>query len=222
VDDDYTLAQRALPLFQVVAIDVADCIVTLTVPKNITAYAINTAAQKHPLLRRWDQSVAVNAQGTVALVEGAAIELEDGIEISFVPGGLYATGDYWVIPARVAGNGTLDWPQVAGAAAALRSRGMHHYAVLGVSNPNGGFTECCCRFDSLCALIKQSANQMGVSSNAAALKQPAPVVKTAPAATDAVKTTKKASAVKKSTKAAKAAPVAKKAVKTAKAGKGGS
>jgi Family of unknown function (DUF6519) len=235
VDDDYTLAQRALPLLQVSAIDVPNRIVTLTVPKSITAYSINTTAQKHPLLRRWDQRVAVNAQGTVALVEGAAIDLEDGIQISFVPGGLYATGDYWLIPARVAGNGTLDWPQVAGSAAALKSRGMHHYAVLGVSNPNGGFTECCCRFDSLCALIQQSANQTGVSSNASALKQPAPVLKTAPAATNAVKTaktapvTKKAAktvavtpAAKKATKTAKAAPVAKKAVKTAKAGKGGS
>jgi hypothetical protein len=235
VDDDYTLAQLALPLLQVTAIDVADCIVTLTVPKNIAAYAINTSAQMHPLLRRWDQSVEVSAQGTVELVEGAAIDLEDGIQINFVPGGLYATGDYWLIPARVAGNGTLDWPQVAGSAAALKSRGMHHYAVLGATNPNGGFTECCCRFDSLCALIKQSGNQTGMTKIASALQQPAPATKTAPAATSAVKTTKTAPVAKKAVKTVKAvpvakkvakttkaAPVAKKAVKTAKAGKGGS
>ncbi|MBB6187837.1 DUF6519 domain-containing protein [Rhodanobacter sp. MP7CTX1] len=232
VDDDYTLAQRALPLLQVIAIDVADRIVTLTVPKNITAYAINTAAQNHPLLRRWDQSVAVNAQGTVALVEGAVIDLEDGIQISFVPGGLYATGDYWLIPARVAGNGTLDWPQVAGAAAALKSRGMHHYAVLGVSNPNGGFTECCCRFDSLCALIRQNAKQTGATSNTSVLQPLAPAVKTAAAATNATKTApavrkteataKTVPPAKKATKTAKAAPVAKKAAKTTKGGKGGS
>jgi Family of unknown function (DUF6519) len=228
-DDDYTLAQRALPLLQVIAIDVSNRIVTLTVPKNITAYAINTAAQKHPLLRRWDQSVAVNAQGTVALVEGTPIDLENGIQINFVPGGLYATGDYWLIPARVAGNGTLDWPQVAGAAAALKSRGMHHCAVLGASNPNNGFTECCCRFDSLCALIQRSASQTGMTNVGPALQQPAPATKTAPAATNAVKTTKTTPVAKKTAKVAsataktaKTAPVAKKAAKTAKSGKGGS
>ena len=231
VDDDYTLAQLALPLLQVIAIDVANCIVTLTVPKNIAPYAINTSAQMHPLLRRWDQSVAVSAQGTVALVEGTSIDLEDGIQISFVPGGLYATGDYWLIPARVAGNGTLDWPQVAGAAAALKSRGMHHYVVLGVTNANDGFTECCCRFDSLCALIRSGANQAGVISAPSASPQPAPVlvpaptpaIKTAPVATNAVKTAKATPvakktakttpAVKKAAKTVKAAPVAKKAVK---------
>jgi len=231
VDDDYTLAQLALPLLQVIAIDVANRIVTLTVPKNTTAYAINTSAQMHPLLRRWDQSIAVNAQGTVSLVEGTPIDLEDGIQINFVPGGLYATGDYWLIPARVAGNGALDWPQVAGAAAALESRGMHHYAVLGVSNVNGGFTECCCRFDSLCALIQHSANQAGVISAPSALPKPAPALKTAPVATNATKTAKTAAvakttaktvpAAKKVAKTAKA-PVAKKAVKKAKTGRGGS
>jgi hypothetical protein len=244
VDDDYTLAQLALPLLQVIAIDVGNSIVTLTVPKNITPYAINTSAQMHPLLRRWDQSVAVSAQGTVALVEGTPIDLEDGIQITFVPGGLYATGEYWLIPARVAGNGTLDWPQVAGAAAALKSRGMHHYAVLGTSNANGGFTECCCRFDSLCALIRPGANQAGVISAPSASPQlapvlvpvatptPAPATKTAPVATNAVKTAKTAPitkktakaapAVKKATKTAKPAPAAKKAVKKTKTGKGGS
>jgi Family of unknown function (DUF6519) len=104
--------------------------------------------------------------------------------------------------------------------------------VLGASNPNNGFTECCCRFDSLCALIQQGANQSGVSNNFSALKQPAAALKTAPAATKVVKTTKTTPTVKKAEKAVKettvtkkatkAAPVAKKAVKTTKAGKPGS
>ncbi|MFZ0869707.1 MAG: DUF6519 domain-containing protein [Rhodanobacter sp.] len=217
VDDDYTLAQLAFPLLQVIAIDATDCIVTLTVPKTVTPYAINTSAQKHPLLRRWDQSVAVSAQGTVPLVEGTPIDLEDGIQINFVPGGLYATGDYWLIPARVAGNGTLDWPLVAGAAAALKSRGMHHYSVLGISNANGGFTECCCRFDSICALIQRGANQAGMNNIASVQQQPAPATKSAPVANSAMKIAKPIPAAKKAVKTAKAAPVAKKAVKTTKA-----
>ena len=225
VDDDYTLAQLALPLLQVIAIDVANSIVTLTVPKNITPYAINTSAPMHPLLRRWDQSVAVSAQGTVALVEGTLIDLEDGIQVSFVPGGLYATGDYWLIPARVAGNGTLDWPQVAGAAAALKSRGMHHYAVLGVTNANDGFTECCCRFDSLCALIRSGANQAGMISASSASPQPTPApvpaTKSVAVPANSVKTAKTASVTKKTVKKAPAVKKAAKAVKKAKTGKGG-
>jgi hypothetical protein len=30
------------------------------------------------------------------------IDLEDGIQIQFLTGGKYPTGDYWLIPARVA------------------------------------------------------------------------------------------------------------------------
>jgi hypothetical protein len=159
VDDDYTLAQRAFPLLQVISIDVAQRMVTLAVPKNVTAYAISSDPKKHPLLRRWDQSGSVDAQGCVSLTEGGVIDLEDGIQISFEPGGIYATGDYWLIPARVADNGTVDWPLAAdGTAAPMKSHGMHHQAVLGSFDAQGNYSECCCRFDSLCALIK-GANQ---------------------------------------------------------------
>jgi len=165
VDDDYTLAQRASPLLQVMAIDTAQMMVTLTVPKNVTPYAVNKAPAKHPLLRRWDQSGSVDAQGCVPLVEGETIKLEDGVEVTFLPGGIYANGDYWVIPARVAGNGTLDWPQAPdGSPAAVLSSGMHHQAVLGTLGAGGAFNECCCRFDSLCALIRNTNDRRAVAS----------------------------------------------------------
>ncbi len=157
VDDRVTLGQRAYPLLQVVAIDPANASVTLNVPKNITPWPLSDDPGRHPLLRRWDQREDVNAQGVLAVAEGEAIALEDGIEIRFEAGGLYATGDYWLIPARVAGNGRLDWPSVGGAPAALPPRGRHHYAALGVTDPNGGYAECCCRFDSLCALLRASS-----------------------------------------------------------------
>lgn len=156
VDDRYTLAQRAYPLLQVLAIDLASCSVTLNVPKNTTPWPLDDDPRRHPLLRRWDQREAVNAQGVLAVAEGAPIALEDGIQISFEPGGLYATGDYWLIPARVAGNGQLDWPMTGTAPAALPPRGWHHHAVLGVSGDNGGYDECCCRFDSLCEMLRAS------------------------------------------------------------------
>jgi hypothetical protein len=161
VDDDYTLAQRAYPLLRVFAVDLADGIVTLNVPKNLTPYQPASDSRKHPLLRRWDQSEALNGQGAVAVAEGAPITLENGIQVSFALGGIYATGDYWLISARVAGNGVLDWPMVTAAdgstaPAALPPRGLHHYAPLGMIGDQGAFQDCCCRFDSLCALLRNA------------------------------------------------------------------
>jgi hypothetical protein len=129
------------------------------VPKNITPWPLSDDPRQHPLLRRWDQREAVDAQGVLAVAEGEAIALENGIEITFEPGGVYATGDYWLIPARVAGNGQLDWPMTGTAPAALPPRGLHHHAVLGVSGDNGGYDECCCRFDSLCQLLQSGQAQ---------------------------------------------------------------
>ena len=162
VDDDYTLAQRAYPLLQVIAVDGADGSVTLSVPKNVPPYQAASDPRKHPLLRRWDQSAAPSGQGVVAVAEGTPVTLEDGIQVSFSAGGMYATGDYWLIPARVGGNGLPDWPSVTAAdgstaAAALPPRGLHHYAVLGVTNDDGNYQNCCCRFDSLCALLHNGA-----------------------------------------------------------------
>jgi len=160
VDDDYTLGQLTGPLLQVIDIKVPDRMVTLVVPKGVSPYAINTSSQKHPLLRRWDQQANVDAQGCVSLTEGNAFPLEDGVEVTFSPGGYYATGDYWLIPARVAGNGSLDWPATSGQPDAVKSRGMHHVASLGVGQATGVFNECCCRFDSICALLQRSNNRM--------------------------------------------------------------
>lgn len=194
VDDAYTLGQRAFPLLQVIAIDVANCGVTLTVPKNVTPWQPSSDPPKHALLRRWDQQEATNVQGVLVVSEGAPIVLEDGIQISFVPGGLYAGGDYWLIPARVADSGMLDWPQVIAAdgtsgAAALPPRGLHHYAVLGVTDANGAYQECCCRFDSLCELMRAGADNR---RKGGLLQSPVPPAKTASPATGARKTRKTA------------------------------
>ncbi len=149
-DDAIALAQRAHPLLEVTGIDIANNTVSVRVPAastHVPALDMN----QHPLLRRWDQRVDVGADGTLAVREdGDGVELEDGVTIAFEPGGLYATGDYWVIPARVAGNGSLDWPMDGDEPRAVMAKGLHHYAVLGGLDGNGGFEECCCRVTSLC------------------------------------------------------------------------
>ncbi|UJJ59640.1 DUF6519 domain-containing protein [Rhodanobacter denitrificans] len=173
VDDRYTLGQRAYPLLQVLAIDPANGSVTLNVPKNIVPWPLDSDPRQHPLLRRWDQRDAVNAQGVLAVAEGTPMALEDGVQITFEPGGVYATGEYWLIPARVAGNGQLDWPLANGAPATLPPRGGHHYAVLGVTGDNGSYVECCCRFDSLCQLLQA---RLGLQTGAGAVLVPGAAV----------------------------------------------
>ncbi len=166
LDEDCTLAQRAFPLLQVIAVDVPGRTITLSVPKNVTPYRPSADPHQHPLLRRWDQHDPADNHGVVSVTEGHWIDLEDGIQIRFEPGGIYATGDYWLIPARVAGNGTLDWPQEPGAdgkptAAAVPANGMHHYAVLGGVNAAGVYRECCCRFIPPCQqpVIERAADR---------------------------------------------------------------
>lgn len=93
----------------------------------------------HPKVRRWDQ----RQSGDIVLQKGAVpvtekqpsapnwIDLEDGIQIQFAAGGEYRTGDYWLIPARVA-TGDIEWPKASGKPDALPPRGIeHHYAPLG-------------------------------------------------------------------------------------------
>ena len=173
VDDDYTLAQRALPLLQVVAVDVAECRVSLAVPPHGMPYPLSSSPNKHPLLRRWDQRESVGAQGLLAVTEGAAIALEDGVQVTFQPGGVYATGDYWLIPARVAGSGQLDWPSSGTAPVALPARGGHHYAVLGVARGDDAYDECCCRFGSLCERLAAERKPSSGATKGLDIAQPA-------------------------------------------------
>jgi hypothetical protein len=208
VDDAYTLGQRAYPLLQVIAINAADCSVTLNVPKNVTPWQPSSDPRRHPLLRRWDQADAATTQGVLALGEGTPVVLEDGIQITFSPGGVYATGDYWLVPARVAGNGQLDWPLVTAAdgtsaPAALPPRGLHHYAALGVTDDGDSYQECCCRFESLCALMQADAGKITPGGMPLVMKPQVPVTKAASATT---KKTGKGAAAKTASSAKKDGP----------------
>src|SRR5205814_1277191 len=133
---------------------------------GVVALPINQSVTNHLLLRRWDQLAGDPDQGGLiiqpndggaVIVEGDGdngwLNLEDGIQIQFPPGGAtYRPGDYWLIPARVA-TGDIEWPRLRDAQGnlildnnnqpipqALDPHGIeHHYAPLGVISvdPNG-------------------------------------------------------------------------------------
>ena len=72
--------------------------------------------------------------GAVPITEGTTetdwIDLENGIQIQFQPGGSYRTGDFWLIPARAA-IGTIEWSGDPHNPDALAPFGTdHHYAPL--------------------------------------------------------------------------------------------
>jgi hypothetical protein len=101
-------------------------------------------ALQHAKVRRWDQasSEAQPLLGGVITVtdemlkKPVDIDLEDGIQVSFTGLGRYCTGDYWLIPARVA-TGQIEWPQQQDSngnwlSQAIPPHGVeHHYAPLG-------------------------------------------------------------------------------------------
>jgi Family of unknown function (DUF6519) len=133
VDDVSILQNLPGTLLQVSNIDPTSMQVTLT---GVPGTTVGTDASKHPLLRRWDQNdsaasdgITLASDGCVKLVEGKWLPLEYGIQILFQCGATYRTGDYWLIPARVA-TGNIEWPP---GPAALPPHGIeHHYAPLAV------------------------------------------------------------------------------------------
>jgi hypothetical protein len=156
-DDSSVLANRADPLLCVQSIHRASRRVILSgnVPTDF-----GKDGAKHPLLRRWDQRQGDPTAGGLSLLkpDNAAeipspaaddqkgwLELEDGVEIQFVgpDNPVYRTGDYWLIPARVA-TGDVEWPHesVPGSAekrplAKLPDGITHHYAPLRVVEWDG-------------------------------------------------------------------------------------
>lgn len=113
-DDTRELHNEPGPLIQVqTAVDQ-----TLTVNGNVTRADFSRNAR----MRGWNQGDTVAkptgaadiplnlVDGAVPVHEGDWIELEDGVQIFFEPGGTYVSGDYWLVPARVIG-GDVIWPR---------------------------------------------------------------------------------------------------------------
>ena len=151
--NEFEFAEKAPALGQVTKIDRARRVVTLKVnPADPTEFTRCT------LLRRWDQSNGLNAAGTIDIRESGAddpgwIQIERGIQVQFLPGGRYRTGDYWLIPARVA-SGDILWPKVGTDAAALPPDGAkRHVAPIGFGKKTGAkwtYTPCGCTQVPLC------------------------------------------------------------------------
>ncbi len=157
VDDASDLNGTPSSLLQVTDIDFTNLVVTLAIPSGANFDPTKFDLTRHPLLRRWD------GQGQITESNSTWLTLEDGIQVQFLPGFTanlvtqYRSGDYWLIPARVA-TGAIEWPIQLDpqgkpvldtnnnpVPAALQPHGVeHHYAPLGFvsvrSNANGGVT----------------------------------------------------------------------------------
>lgn len=131
-NDEDDLLNRAGPLLRIASVE-GDQLTVDGAPAWINGAS-------NPKVRRWDQTENEDIaliSGGVPVIESSAtdpgwIDLEDGIQIRFAPGGVYRSGDYWLIPARVA-TGNIEWPINDDDQAALKHpRGIaHHYAPLG-------------------------------------------------------------------------------------------
>lgn len=142
VDDHLILHGEPGVIRQIGSIDETEMSVTLKDgPGTLPAYAENSTL--HPQLRRWDQRDDGLTQPGLVLTEAPDdadanwIELEDGIQIQFPKPAAgksttYTSGDYWLIPARVA-SGNVEWPtDVNGAVPQLPHGIEHRYALIGV------------------------------------------------------------------------------------------
>ncbi len=115
----------------------------------------------NPKVRRWDQKANKKLTLDAGAIpirpskeENGWIEIEDGIEVRF-GSGAFRTGDYWLIPARVA-TGNIIWPEEDGKSLPRPPHGIdHHYAPLAVIRltTSGSYVEvledCRCRFAPL-------------------------------------------------------------------------
>jgi hypothetical protein len=113
VDDAYLARAAAHPLLQVAEVDVPGRRVRLT---SEPRRDVGRSSDRHPYLRRWDHQAGGSrgaprlVHGALQITEGSWIDVEDGLQVWFAPGGRYRNGDYWLIPARSL-TGDVEWPR---------------------------------------------------------------------------------------------------------------
>jgi hypothetical protein len=196
VDDNVVYGERPGPLARVEAVNRDDLTVTLAVPQgdpDLPSLSEENAAKRHAILRRWDHAGDPAAYGAIRIAEndsteegiaGGWIDLEDGVQVWFAKDGRYRTGDYWLIPARVA-TGDVEWPvelDAQGAPkldddgnpipAAVGADGPHHYyapiafgpAAQGGTRPR--LRDCRCAINTLpCAGYRYAFSGVGIGPN---------------------------------------------------------
>lgn len=110
IDDEAALTRRAGTLLEYLADgDDALELVLAGVPPG----AIAQDPARHPVLRRWDHKPTSADTQALPIVPDTWIDLEDGVQVRFEPGGVYRPGDYWQIPARTI-TGDVEWPRDGG------------------------------------------------------------------------------------------------------------
>ncbi|MEA2887289.1 MAG: hypothetical protein QOD11_1649, partial [Bradyrhizobium sp.] len=107
IDDDAELTGRAGVFFEY--LNDGDDELELVLA-GVPTGALGQDPARHPILRRWDHKPTVSGTNLLPIVEGAWIELEDGVQVRFGPGGEYRPGDYWQIPARTI-TADVEWPR---------------------------------------------------------------------------------------------------------------
>ncbi|WPB55018.1 DUF6519 domain-containing protein [Xylophilus sp. GOD-11R] len=107
-DDDSELGQRHGVLLEYLADGDDELELVL---QGVPGGTTGRDPSRHPLLRRWDHRPAAGALA-LPVVEGGWIELEEGVQVRFEPGGHYRSGDYWLIPARTV-TADVEWPKDA-------------------------------------------------------------------------------------------------------------
>ncbi len=172
-DDSLELAGQSGALVKVTKVEGGMLSVDPKTPETAIAWSQDRA---NPKVRQWNQA----QRGDIELKDGAVvfkettanadgwIDLEDGIQVRFEPGGEYRSGDYWVFPARVA-TGTIAWPTVtksgAEVAKPLPPMGIeHHYAPLGLMSwegKNWQFKSCRCDFEPLSSCFVSGSAAVG-------------------------------------------------------------
>ncbi|HYH79020.1 MAG TPA: DUF6519 domain-containing protein [Longimicrobium sp.] len=154
-DDAHELEARPGQFLQVKARNDATRTLVLNAPAALGGGdGIDMA--RNPRVRRWDGVGAV--RGDSDYPAEAYTALEDGVEVRF-DAGTYATGEWWLIPARTATaeaqSGGVEWPLDADEVPlARRPEGIqHHYCRLAVATLAGGavtaLEDCRCFFAPL-------------------------------------------------------------------------
>lgn len=144
ITDDYReFESQPGHMAQVTAIDEANRILTFAPAIPVTIDLDATDASRHTRVKRWDQTIGVDANGLLDVVAGP-IDIEDGVQVEFSldpAGGDFHALDYWVFAARTA-DGSVEVLNEA------PPRGiLHHYCRLGFINwgqnlDSTTFTDC--------------------------------------------------------------------------------
>ena len=109
IDDDAEIAQRTGVLFEYANEGDDERELVLA---GLPGGTIGQDLSRHPVLRRWDHRPVAAGAHALPVVEGTWLELEDGVQVRFEPGGTYRPGDYWQIPARTI-TADVEWPRDA-------------------------------------------------------------------------------------------------------------